>query len=140
MFSTCSTHVRIYNCWIKIEVAYGPLAEELIHEFSLVITTLERSSSLLTSWSATSFPSLHLGRDCYVSFRQLQTWRETESFIVSWSILDCIEQGAENKEEIPLIINMSWLNSIWHIWHWRIIRNSIYGPIYTSIVKINDSL
>ena len=49
MFSTCSTRVRINNCLIKIEVAYGPLAEELIHEFSLVITTLERSSSLLTS-------------------------------------------------------------------------------------------
>ena len=35
-----------------------------------------------------------------------QTWRKTESFIVSWSILDCTEQGTENKEEIPLIINV----------------------------------
>lgn len=39
MFPTRSTLVRINNYLIKIAAAYVPLAEELINELSLVVTT-----------------------------------------------------------------------------------------------------
>lgn len=57
MFPTCSTDTRISNCLPKRAAAYLPPAEELINELSLVVKTLEPSSSLSISfpWSLTFF-------------------------------------------------------------------------------------